>query len=124
MIIDFYKRIEKITQRDTRYKPDAYEFVMQALWFTQKRLDRKGHIRGRELLEGIRDFGLEQYGPMTKTVFQHWGVKRTEDFGEIVFNMVENGLMRKTGKDSRADFKNVYDFQNTFDSKKLFRIEK
>ena len=92
MYVDFYRVIDNITEKDHRYKPDSYEFVMQALWFTQKKLNRKGHITGKELLEGIREFGLEQYGPMTKTVFEHWGIIRTEDFGKIVFNMVENGL--------------------------------
>ena len=120
MIIEFNKKIGEITEKDSRYKPDAYEFIMHALSFTQKKLKRKDHVTGRELLEGIREFGLEQYGPMTKTVFQHWGVKTTEDFGEIVFNMVENGLMGKTDKDSRDDFRNVYDFKEEFDSKKQF----
>lgn len=115
MLSDFYKKVEGIVKIDPRYKPDAYEFVMQALWFIQKKLERKGHITGKELLEGIREFGLEQYGPMTKTVFSHWGIKSTDDFGEIVFNMVEHKLLSKTEKDSRDDFKNVYDFNKAFD---------
>ncbi len=117
MVMDFYKKVEEIVEKDPRYKPDAYEFVMQALWFTQRGLDRKGHISGRELLDGIKKFGLDQYGPLVKTVFNHWGVAKTEDFGEIVFNMVENRLMDKTDKDSRDDFKNVYDFNEAFDIK-------
>lgn len=124
MEIGFYKKLEELVGKDPRYKPDAYEFLMQALWFTQKKLKREGHITGRELLEGIREFGLEQYGPMTLTVFEHWGVKTTEDFGEIVFNLVENGLLKKTEEDSRADFKNVYDFKETFDSKAQFKLDK
>lgn len=118
---DFYKKVEEITEKDRRYKPDAYEFVMQALWFTQTQLNRDGHVSGKELLEGIRKFGLEQYGPLTKTVLEHWGIKTTDDFGEIVFNMVENGLMRKTNKDSRDDFRNVYNFPEAFD---IFEIKR
>jgi uncharacterized repeat protein (TIGR04138 family) len=121
--MDFYKKLEEITEKDTRYKPDAYEFVMQALWFTQKRLNRKGHVSGRELLGGIREFGLDQYGPLARTVFDYWGIKKTEDFGEIVFNMVENGLLGKTDRDSREDFKNVYDFNEAFDSRKIKDLE-
>ena len=121
---DFYKKIEEITKKDSRYQPDAYEFVMQALWFTQNKLKRKGHVAGRELLTGIKEFALEQYGPMARTVFEHWGIKATQDFGEIVFNMVENGLLGKTEKDSREDFKNIYDFSEAFDSKELFRLDK
>lgn len=124
MIMDFYKKIEEIVEKDKRYRVDAYEFVMQALWFTQKELKRKGHVTGKELLEGIREFGLQEYGPMTRTVFQHWGVRTTEDFGEVVFNMVENGLLGKTDKDSREDFKNVYDFDEAFDIKDRFKLDK
>ena len=105
----------KILTKDERYKPDAYEFVMQSLWFTQKGLKKKGHVTGGELLTGIREFALEQYGPMAKVVFEHWGVKTTEDFGEIVFNMVENGLMGKTDEDTKEDFKGAYDFDEAFD---------
>ena len=124
MIVDFYKRVERITQKDNRYKPDAYEFIMQALEFTQGKLKRTGHVTGGELLDGIREYGLEQYGPMTKNVFSHWGVLTTDDFGEIVFNLVENGLMGKTEGDSRKDFKNIYDFKKVFDSKRQFEIGK
>lgn len=120
--MNFYKKVEEIARKDHRYKADAYEFMIQALWFTQKKLKRKGHISGRELCEGIRDFALEQYGPMTKTVLGHWGISRTEDFGEIVFNMVDNWLLGKTDTDSREDFKNVYNFNDTFDVKESFKL--
>jgi len=122
MITEFFKKLEEIIEKDPRYKPDAYEFVMQALGFTQRRLNRMGHITGRELLEGIKDLGLEQYGPMTKSVFAHWGVNNTDDFGEIVFNMVDKGLMGKNEQDSRNDFKNIYSFQDAFDSKRQFKL--
>jgi len=124
MTADFNKKVEEIIKKNARYKYDAYVFVMEALWFTQNKLKRKGHVSGRELLGGIRELAIEQYGPMTKTLFKHWGIRETQDFGEIVFNMVENGLMRKTEKDSRNDFKNVYDFSEAFDSKELFRLDK
>lgn len=112
---NFYKKVEGIVKKDRRYKADAYEFLMCSLWFTQKKLKRPGHITGRELLEGIREFVLEQYGPLARTVLKHWGIKTTEDFGEIVFNLVENGLLKKTDKDSRQDFKNVYNFAEALD---------
>ena len=124
MIMDFRRKVEQIIGVDPRYKPDAYEFVMQALWFTQRKLNRRGHISGKELLEGIREFGPDQYGPMTKTVFNHWGVKTTDDFGEIVFNMLESGLMGKSESDCCDDFKGVYDFNEAFDIKKINEREK
>ena len=115
MTDNFYKKTEEISGKDARYKPDAYEFIMQALIFTQKKLKKQGHLSGQELAQGARDLALQQYGPMAKVVLGHWGIKSTEDFGEIVFNMVENDLLGKTDEDSREDFKGVYDFQDAFD---------
>jgi uncharacterized repeat protein (TIGR04138 family) len=111
---DFYQLVEDICVKDSRYKPDSYEFVMQALYFTQGKLKREAHITGGELLEGIRQFSIEQYGPMAKTVLNHWGITKTEDFGNIVFNLVDNKLLSKTDTDSLDDFKNVYDFEAVF----------
>jgi len=111
---DFYQLIEEICESDRRYKPDAYEFMMQALHFTQNKLRRQTHLTGAELLEGIREFSVEQFGPMVKTVFLHWGVKKTEDFGNIVFNMVDKKILSKTETDSINDFKDVYDFEAAF----------
>jgi uncharacterized repeat protein (TIGR04138 family) len=76
--------------------------------------DEKGHVSGQELLSGIREFALRQFGPMALTVLEEWGVKRCEDFGEIVFNMIESGLLAKTAEDSRDDFKGGYDFMEAF----------
>ena len=111
---DFYKLVEEICLKDRRYKVDAYEFLMQALHFTQGKLKKKAHLSGKELLLGIKDFAIEQYGPMSKTVLEHWGVTKTEDFGNIVFNMVERRILSKTDEDSIADFKNIYGFKEAF----------
>lgn len=111
---DFYQAAEEICARDRRYKADAYEFLMQALHFTQTKLKRTGHISGVELLEGIREFAVERYGAMARTVLAHWGITKTEDFGHIVFNMVENKLLSKTEQDSINDFKDIYDFNAVF----------
>ncbi|MDD5347449.1 MAG: hypothetical protein PHT59_02405 [Candidatus Omnitrophica bacterium] len=111
---DFYQVVEQIFGRDPRYKPDCYEFVMQALEHTQKKLKIEGHVSGRQLLDGIRDFALKEYGPMAKTVLKHWGVSNTADFGNIVFNMIEQQLLSKTDQDRLADFENVFDFEEAF----------
>ena len=121
--MEFHEKVEVIIKKDLRYKADAYEFVMQALWFTQEKMKKKGHVTGKELLEGIKEFGLAQFGPMAITVFEHWGVKTTQDFGEIVFNMVENGLLKKTEDDSIRDFKNVYNFKKVFDTTDQIKLE-
>jgi uncharacterized repeat protein (TIGR04138 family) len=110
----FFQVVENICAVDNRYKPDAYEFIMQALHFTQDKFKRNTHVTGRELLEGVREFVIEQYGPMGKTVLNHWGITRTQDFGNIVFNMVDKKLLSKTDADSLDDFKDVYDFEAAF----------
>jgi uncharacterized repeat protein (TIGR04138 family) len=112
--VNFYQVIEEICAIDKRYKPDSYEFVMQALHFTQKKLNRQKHVTARELLEGIREFAIEQYGPMSQTVLKHWGITKTDDFGNIVFNMIHKNLLSKTEGDTIADFKDVYDFEIVF----------
>jgi uncharacterized repeat protein (TIGR04138 family) len=111
---DFYEKVEKIVEKDPRYKVAAYAFVMLALNYTLSKLDKQRHVTGRELLEGIRKFGLAQYGPMTKTVFDYWGVRTTRDFGDMVFNLVENKLLGKTEEDKLEDFDNAYDFEDEF----------
>ena len=107
--------LRDLVARDPRYRPDAYRFVFEALDYTLKHLGRKaGHVSGRELLEGLRDCALEQFGGLAGLVFEQWGVRATQDFGEIVFNLVEAGLMGKTETDSREDFRDVYDFRDVF----------
>jgi uncharacterized repeat protein (TIGR04138 family) len=118
--VNFDEAVEQILAKDARFSRDAYAFVREALDFTQKLIGRENrggvirHITGQELLDGIRQFALQQFGPMAATVFEEWGVKNCRDFGDIVFNMVENGLLAKTDKDSRDDFQNGYDFTDAF----------
>lgn len=118
--INFDEEIEKIVAKDPRFNRDAYAFVREALDYTQKvvgkstREDVPRHVTGQQLLQGIRDYALQQYGPMALTVLADWGVTRCEDFGEIVFNMVENALLAKTDNDSREDFTAAYSFEEAF----------
>lgn len=113
------KLLDGILARDPRYTVEAYAFVRAGLDHTVRRLEKPRHVSGQELLDGIREFALMEFGPMTKTVLNGWGIKQTEDVGEIVFNMVETGLLGKTEKDNRADFANGYDFDEAF--RKPFR---
>ena len=115
----FDEPFERIQAKDPRYHREAYVFVRQALDFTQQSLQKKKrrpgkHISGQELLEGIRECALELFGPMAKTVFEEWGVTRCEDFGDIVFNMIEVEWFAKTEQDSRADFASGYTFEDAF----------
>jgi len=107
------------------YHRNAYEFVFDSLRYTQEMLNRghvvdemsedSAHISGRELLEGVRLLALERFGLLSQMVFRSWGIKSTEDFGRIVFELVERGEMKKTERDSISDFVEVYDFEEAFD---------
>jgi uncharacterized repeat protein (TIGR04138 family) len=117
--VSFEESLVKIQAKDPRYHREAYLFVREALEHTQKTIgkDARGrirHVTGQELLGGIREFALEQFGPMAKTVLEDWGVRCCDDFGAIVFNMIEVSWLAKTSKDSRADFENGYDFDEAF----------
>ena len=117
--INFDEKVEMILQKDSRYARDAYAFVRESLDFTQKTIGKENrgqvrHITGQELLDGIRQFALTQFGPMAVTVLEEWGVRNCRDFGEIVFNMVEIELLAKTDQDNRDDFNHGYDFTDAF----------
>jgi uncharacterized repeat protein (TIGR04138 family) len=138
---NFDEILDQILLKDARFHRDAYFFLREGLDYTQKLLakgnreTREGrearegareasgespkeegvrHVSGRELLEGIRALALEQFGPMACSVLEEWGVRRCEDFGEIVFNMVDNHLLAKTKDDTREDFSGAYDFDEAF----------
>lgn len=117
--LNFSEKLGEILKKDKRYDGDAYYFVREGLDFTLRML-KKGaqgasrHVSGQELLEGLRRYALDQFGPMGKTVLGHWGVGRCEDFGEIVFSMVDKGILGRTEQDTRADFKGGYDFDAAF----------
>jgi uncharacterized repeat protein (TIGR04138 family) len=110
----FYDLVQEICLKDPRYKPDAYEFVLQGLEFTRKKLKKTAHLTGAELARGLRDYAINQYGPLALSVLAHWGINQTLDFGKIVFNMVEMKLLSKTKEDNLLDFSRVYDFKTAF----------
>jgi uncharacterized repeat protein (TIGR04138 family) len=116
--ISFEEAIQKITFVDRRYPADAYFFVQEALQHTQRALGRHKtedkHVGGKELLAGIREYALKSYGPMVPTLFGEWGIYSCEDFGEIVFNMIEHNLATKRPGDTRGDFRGGYDFNEAF----------
>jgi len=137
--------IVQILRDDPRYKIEAYQFVRDALHFAQESLQLGGeppsleesdpddtdpemfdedsgerHLTGQQLCEAIRRYALEQYGYLARVVLNSWGVKCTGDFGEIVYNLIEAGLMKKSPTDERTDFDDQYDFEHAFEQE--FRI--
>jgi uncharacterized repeat protein (TIGR04138 family) len=111
--------LDEVVKRDPRYAYESYEFVFAALGHAQNLLGRSDeaqdeeepdhHVSGPELLAGVRDLALREFGLMARTVFRLWGINRTADVGNIVFNLIESGLMSKTDQDNPADFVDVYD---------------
>lgn len=117
--VDFDEVIEHVLARDPRYPREAYLFLRDALEHTQKQVARRArgqarHVSGQELLHGVREHALQEFGPMTVTVFEEWGIQGGEDFGAMVFNMVDAGLLAKTERDCLDDFRGVYDFDEAF----------
>lgn len=116
--------IDDICQKDSRYKRDAYEFVMDALAYTQRKYNRLKHVTGVELLEGVKELLLNKFGPMTLSVLHYWGIQQTDDFGNIVFNLVENKILSKSEDDDIKQFRNRYDFVEVFDRGYRQQLEK
>jgi uncharacterized repeat protein (TIGR04138 family) len=137
-MIDLSRELAELLEEDKRYDVAAYEFVFNALHYAQavlkmgiqrpsepnplpdeeveEELDEpQQHVTGQELCEAVRQYALQQYGYMAKTVLNSWGVYGTGDFGEIVFNLIRFGRMRKTKDDRREDFDDVYDFEAAFE---------
>lgn len=115
--------LRKIVEKNPRYPVEAYLFVLEALFCTRKKIKKEKHVSGQELLEGIKDLALNRYGSTAKMVFNHWGIKKTVDLGNIVFNMVNAKLLSKTEEDSLDDFKDVYDFEDVFIKDYQFEIK-
>jgi len=117
--IGFAEALDSIVTSDPRYQRDAYIFLRDALDFTTKQQKKiKGasvrHVSGPELLQGVRQYALKEFGPMVMTVFDNWGIHNSEDVGNMVFNLIGTGIFGKTEEDSIEDFKNVYDFEEAF----------
>jgi uncharacterized repeat protein (TIGR04138 family) len=131
----FDEAITDLLTRDERYALEAYEFVFHALHHAQKMLGRvppegarregevssEYHVSGPELLAGVRDLAQQEFGLMARVVFRMWGINRTGDFGAIVFNLIDAGLMTRTEQDRREDFEDVYDMDR--DLLQGYRIE-
>ena len=120
--LDFETIVRRVMANDRRYAPEAYVFLNEALRFTQAYLGKDStsdvaeerHVSGQELVEGIRRLAEEEFGWLAPMVLRGWGLRGTEDFGEMVFNLVEAGGMLKTSRDTRADFAGGFDFDEAF----------
>ncbi len=111
---ELFVKLLAVVESDRKYALGAYEFVFEGLEHTLRSIGERRHISGQELCAGLRRLALQRFGMLGKMVFRQWGVTRTADFGEIVFRLVEAGLMGKTEADSLADFQDGFDFEEVF----------
>ncbi|SMP68403.1 Verruc_Plancto-restricted protein [Neorhodopirellula lusitana] len=124
------KAMRDLLRDDPRYKLDAYQFIRESLQYAHENLDRIGplsygvndhpdvdnprHLTGQQLCEACRLYAIDQYGYLAKMVLANWGLKSTSDFGELVYNLIRIEQMRKSESDNRADFDDVYSFEEAF----------
>ncbi|NOT09478.1 MAG: hypothetical protein HOP28_14905 [Gemmatimonadales bacterium] len=107
--------LDRLQRRGDGYDERAYLFVLAAIQFLQTRLPERRHVSGAELTLACRDFAFDQYGLLARTVLEFWGIKGTEDFGRIVFSLVDVGLLITQPTDRAEDFQAVYSFDQAFD---------
>lgn len=115
----FEYAVAQILETEKRFQPGAYFLVREVLDFTVDRLAKSGsgdkrHVSGRELLEGFRDYLLQEYGPMSATLLRDWGITNCREVGEIVFLFIEHGVFGKQDSDTLDDFDEIYDFEEAF----------
>ena len=129
--------LKKIMRDAGGYSPEAFGFLRQGLEHTVRYIhgqeaaenppvdadDESRHVSGQELCMGLRDYAVTRYGLLARTVLNRWGIRRTEDFGNIVFAMVDAGLMRKTEEDRLEDFQGVYAFDEAFEAEFGMELE-
>ena len=107
--------MDRIRLREPRFDERAYVFVLAALEYCQQRLDERQHITGRELALACRDLALERFGVMSRLVLEHWGLRSSADIGDVVFTLVDLGLLMSQPTDSREEFLGVFDFDQAFE---------
>jgi uncharacterized repeat protein (TIGR04138 family) len=117
----FEQAVEKIRESDARFSPAAYDFIRRCLDHSIQRLGRKdektpSHVKGKELLEGFRHLALQEFGPMAKTVLNEWGIQNCSQVGDIVFQLVQYGILGKSETDQPDDFQEIWTFTEAFES--------
>ena len=107
--------MDQIRLREARFHESAFLFVLASLEFLQSRLPERRHVDGRELAHAVRELALERFGVMARMVLDHWGVRCTGHVGDIVFALVDTGLLMSQPGDSKQDFEDVFDFDDAFE---------
>lgn len=104
-----------LKRANPRYAEPGYAFVLSALQRRLSRLSAPRHVSGAEVAEAVRGLALERFGPLARTVLEHWGIHSTGDIGEIVFALVDCGILVKQPEDTREDFEGLFTFEEAFE---------
>lgn len=112
--------LERLRERYPQFHESSYIFVLSALHYVIAHLPQPRHISGRELAEGVRDLALDRFGPLARTVLEHWGIRTTQNVGDVVFALVESGVLIKQEEDGPDDFRDVFDFDDAFERYPFF----
>jgi uncharacterized repeat protein (TIGR04138 family) len=116
---EFWAAVERIRAGDGRYARDAYAFVMDSLDFTMRVAGERRHVSGAELVRGVCANAKQHFGLFAYTVLSKWGLRRGDDVGEIVFQLIDAGILSKLDSDTRADFDGVVDFREALEAAAL-----
>ena len=107
---EFRQKIALIMAEESRYSPEAYEFVAQAVSFTTGRLEVHRHVTALELLTGMKDYARQEYGVVAAEVLLHWGIHTAADAGRIVYLLIGAKLLSASEEDREEDFDIDFDF--------------
>ena len=113
----FEETVARICDKDSKYDIEAYYFVREGLDYAAEKYkdgDTRRHVTGQELCEALREYALDEFGPAAYLALTEWNLTKTDDFGEIVYRLITEGVFGKEPQDSKDDFKDVYTFESAF----------
>jgi uncharacterized repeat protein (TIGR04138 family) len=113
--VDFWDAVRRIREKDTRFEPEAYPFVMEALEYTLVRIGERRHVSARELLDGLCLYSRERFGLLAADVLKTWGIRGAYDVGLAVFQLIGEGVLAKQPNDALDDFAVDYDLRDTLE---------
>lgn len=117
-LMSFEEAVSQYLLEDPRYPAEAYYFIRDGFEYVARDLEEKEgaprHLSGRELADGLREFALDEYGPMAFFMLGQWNIHRTADFGELVYNLIRMGRFSQNKGDKKSDFNDLYDFDEVF----------
>jgi uncharacterized repeat protein (TIGR04138 family) len=108
--------IAQLCRRNTRFGEAAYWFVLEALNRCVRQLQAPRHVKGSELADSVRELAMERYGPLARIVLEYWGIHSTADIGDVVFLLVDHGVLTKQESDRREDFEGLWSFEQVFEA--------